>query len=321
MGMGFEQQRFRALCALSSGMGGLERDGSDVVAVESAAAGDPEPERRRCVERPWSAALTAEAAMSVGRLDLAETVARRVWSRLGGHRPARSCFCRAGPCPSVAVSRAARRSQCTGTACRSSRCNDMGCLRCSWSCAVRSPTSMLFAAIMTNWAAMSPASMSWQRSARGLLRGWFHGADGLRAGHGPATRQRAADVLLRGAGGPLLPNIQLVDRAYGYELLVTAALSLGDIPAARQWGDLAVAITGLPRDGMAAAAIRRIKARLAVADGQVAVGAVLAETAATIAARQRRPSRRDPCPPAGRFGHAGRCRRATGRPGSPCRAP
>jgi hypothetical protein len=47
-----------------------------------------------------------------------------------------------------------------------------------------------------------------------------------------ATAQRAqeaADVLLRGAGGPQLPDIQLVDRAYGYELLVTAALSLGDI--------------------------------------------------------------------------------------------
>ncbi len=95
--------------------------------------------------------------------------------------------------------------------------------------------------------------------------------------------EKAADVLLRGAGGPLLPNIQLVDRAYGYELLVTAALSLGDISAVRQWGDLALAITGLPRDGMAAAAIRRIKARLAVVDGEVAVGAVLAEKAATIA--------------------------------------
>ena len=41
-----------------------------------------------------------------------------------------------------------------------------------------------------------------------------------------ATGQRAkeaADVLLLGAGGPQLPNIQLVDRAYGYELLVTDA--------------------------------------------------------------------------------------------------
>jgi hypothetical protein len=34
--------------------------------------------------------------------------------------------------------------------------------------------------------------------------------------------QQATDVLLSGAGGPELPNIQLVDRAYGYELLVTA---------------------------------------------------------------------------------------------------
>jgi hypothetical protein len=68
-----------------------------------------------------------------------------------------------------------------------------------------------------------------------------------------ATAQRAkqaADVLLRGAGGPQLPNIQLVDRAYGYELLVAAALSLGDVAGARQWGDRAVALTGLPHEGM-----------------------------------------------------------------------
>jgi DNA-binding NarL/FixJ family response regulator len=101
-----------------------------------------------------------------------------------------------------------------------------------------------------------------------------------------ATGQRAkeaADVLLRGAGGPQLPNIQLVDRAYGYELLVTAALSLGDISTARQWGELANALTGLPRNGMAAAALRRMKARLAVADGEVVTAAVLAEEAAAIA--------------------------------------
>jgi DNA-binding NarL/FixJ family response regulator len=101
-----------------------------------------------------------------------------------------------------------------------------------------------------------------------------------------ATAQRAqeaADVLLRGAGGPQLPGIQLVDRAYGYELLVTAALSLGDIAAARRWGDLSAELTGLPRNGMATAAVRRITARLAVADGQGAAGAVLAEQAAAIA--------------------------------------
>jgi DNA-binding NarL/FixJ family response regulator len=60
-------------------------------------------------------------------------------------------------------------------------------------------------------------------------------------------------------------------------------LSLGDVPSARQWGDLAAALTGLPRNGMAAAAIRRITARLAVADGKAAAGAVLAEQAAAIA--------------------------------------
>ena len=41
--MGVEQRLFQALCALSSGMGGLERDGSDVVSVERAAVGRPAP--------------------------------------------------------------------------------------------------------------------------------------------------------------------------------------------------------------------------------------------------------------------------------------
>lgn len=184
---GFELPLFRALCALSSGMGGLERDGSDVVSVESAA---------------------------FAILDLSdEDLLMEAW-----------------PVTRHAATIDELASQCPG--------------------------------------------------------GYFVAGSMVLTAYALATAQRAqeaADVLLRGAGGPQLPNIQLVDRAYGYELLVTAALSLGDFAAARQWGDLSAALTGLPRNGMAAAAVRRATARLAVADGQAAAGAVLADQAAAIA--------------------------------------
>jgi DNA-binding NarL/FixJ family response regulator len=93
----------------------------------------------------------------------------------------------------------------------------------------------------------------------------------------------AANMLLRGGGGPQLPDIQLVDRAYGYELLVTAAIALGDVAGARRWADHAAALTGVPRDGMAAAALRRIGARIAAAGGEGDAAAELAEQAMTIA--------------------------------------
>ena len=282
MGMGFQQQRFRALCALSSAMGGLERNGSDVVAVESAVVAILNLSDKDVSKDPWSAALTAEAAMSVGRLDLAETVAHRVWSASAATEQAEAVF--AGQALTRALLFQGRLEEASALAPhvdRAAQRHGLFVLQL----VVRSSLAYVDA-LRGHHDELGRHVASIDELAARCPSSYFVAGSMVLTAYALATAQdaaRAADVLLRGAGGPLLGNIQLVDRAYGYELLVTAALSLGDIPAARHWGDLAVAITGLPRAGMAAAAIRRIKARLAVAEGQVAVGAMLAETAATIA--------------------------------------
>jgi DNA-binding NarL/FixJ family response regulator len=280
---GSEQSLLRALCALSSGMGGLERDGSDIVSVESAAAAILGLSDDDLVKDTWAAALTAEAAMSVGRLDLAETLARRVWRASAGPDPPEAVF--AGQALVRALLFQGRLDDASAMAPHveaAAQRHGLLALRLvvrgslAYVDALQGRGSQLthHAATIDDLAAQCPGS-------------YFVAGAMVLTAYALATAQRAqqaADVLLRGAGGPRLPNIQLVDRAYGYELLVTAALSLGDVGAARYWGGLAAELTGLPRDGMAAAALRRVNARLAVADGQLAAGAVLAEQAATIAA-------------------------------------
>jgi DNA-binding NarL/FixJ family response regulator len=230
----------------------------------------------------WSAALTAEAAMSVGRLDLAETVARRVWLASASTDPPEAVF--AGQTLARALLFQGRLDDVSALAPhveQAAQRHGLVALRL----VVRSSLAYVDA-LRGRHDELTRHVASIDELAAHCPRGYFVAGSMVLTAYALATAQlaeKAVDVLLRGAGGPLLPNIQLVDRAYGYELLVAAALSLGDIPTARQWGDLAGALTGLPRDGMAAAAIRRIKARLAVADGEVVVGAVLAEKAATIA--------------------------------------
>ncbi|HEY4269424.1 MAG TPA: LuxR C-terminal-related transcriptional regulator [Galbitalea sp.] len=76
--------------------------------------------------------------------------------------------------------------------------------------------------------------------------------------------QRASSLLLASSGGPLLPRIKTWDKSFGYELLVTAALRRGDLPAARDWATLAAPLAAQP---VATAAVERTLARLAVADG------------------------------------------------------
>jgi DNA-binding NarL/FixJ family response regulator len=281
--MEIEQPLFRTLCALSSGMGGLECNGSDIESVEREVAAVLSLNEENLVKDVWTAALTAEAAMSVGRLDLAETVARRVWLASAKTDPPEAIF--AGQTLVRALLFQGRLEDASALApCvdQGAQRHGLGALRLvvrgslAYVDALRGRDDELarHAATIDELASHCPSS-------------YFVSGAMVLTSYALATGQRAqaaADVLLRGAGGPLLPNIQLVDRAYGYELLVTAALSLGDTAAARQWGELAAALTGLPRDGMAEAAIGRINARLAVDDGEVKVGALLAEQAATIAA-------------------------------------
>ena len=74
----------------------------------------------------------------------------------------------------------------------------------------------------------------------------------------------AAKLVLHGGGGDNLPRLQVVDRVYGYELLVEAALAEEDAAAALNWSEKAAT---LPINGhnMAGAALGRIKARVATA--------------------------------------------------------
>ncbi|RIJ77357.1 hypothetical protein D1871_07445 [Nakamurella silvestris] len=81
---------------------------------------------------------------------------------------------------------------------------------------------------------------------------------------------RAAAVLLAGSGGPSLPHIQIVDRAFGFEMLTVAALASGDVPAAAGWVQRGAALAaGWPGDpaGMARCALDRAAAVLAGALG------------------------------------------------------
>jgi DNA-binding NarL/FixJ family response regulator len=280
--MELEQPLFRALCALSSGMGGLERNGSDIVSVEDAATAILALDDNDVVKESWSAALTAEAAMSVGRLDLAETVARRVWGAAARTDPPEAVF--AGQTLTRALLFQGRLEEASALAPQVEEAAERHGLL-ALRLVVRGSLAYVDA-LRGRYDDVTRHAAGIDELASHCPGGYFVAGSMVLTAYALATAQRAkeaANVLLRGAGGPQLPNIQLIDRAYGYELLVTAALSLGEIAAARQWGELATALTGLPRNGMAAAAIRRMKARLAVADGEVVTAAVLAEEAAAIA--------------------------------------
>lgn len=281
--LGIEQPLFRALRALSSAMGGLERNGSDTESVERAVVANLDLSEEDVVRDAWTAALTAEAAMSVGRVDLAETVARRLWSASAHGDPPESIFAGQTLVRSLLFQgRLEDASALAPLVDQAAECHGFGALRL----VVRGSLAYVDA-LRGRFDELTRHVASIDELASQCPPGYFVSGAMVLTAYALATAQRAeeaADVLLRGAGGPRLPNIQLVDRAYGYELLVTAALSLGDVAAARRWGDLASSLTGLPRDGMAAAAISRTHARLSVADGEVMVGAVLAEQAAAMAA-------------------------------------
>ena len=280
--LGIDQPLFRTLCALSSGMGGLERDGPDVVSVERVVSGVLSLHDEALTKSAWTAALAAEAAMAVGRLDLAETVARRVWLASIKADPPESIF--AGQTLVRALLFQGRLQDASALAPyvdQGAQRHGLGALRL----VVRGSLAYVDA-LRGRYDELTKHAATIDELASHCPASYFVSGAMILTAYALATAQHAqaaADVLLRGAGGPLLPNIQLVDRAYGYELLVTASLSLGDRTAARRWGELATALTGLPRDGMAEAAIGRIKARLAVAEGETTVGATLAEQAATMA--------------------------------------
>ena len=281
--MGVEQRLFQALCVLSSGMGGLERDGSDIVSVERAAGAVLRLSADELLREAWTAALTAEAAMSVGQLDLAENVARRVWLASAQTDPPESIFAGQALVRALLFQGRLEEASALGPDVDAgARRHGLDALRL----VVRGSLAYVDA-LCGRFDELTRHADTIGELASQCPSGYFVAGGLVLTAYALATAQRAqqaADVLLHGAGGPLLPNIQVVDRAYGYELLVTAALSLGDVAAARQWQDVASSLTGLPRNGMAVAALGRINARLAVAEGEASAGAALAERAAAIAA-------------------------------------
>jgi len=92
----------------------------------------------------------------------------------------------------------------------------------------------------------------------------------------------AADVLMFGAGGPRMPLLPLVLRAYGYDVLVEAAVANAQIPEAQVFlGELdALPVGGHP---MASAARERARARLALVTTQHAASVEAATTSAELA--------------------------------------
>ena len=94
--------------------------------------------------------------------------------------------------------------------------------------------------------------------------------------------QRAAVLLVTASGGAELPRIKTWDRAFGYELLVTAALRRGDIPAALEWAARARPLASVP---VAAAAVERTLSRVAIAQGDHDDAATRASASARLDAR------------------------------------
>jgi len=93
----------------------------------------------------------------------------------------------------------------------------------------------------------------------------------------------AADVLRFGAGGPGMPLLPLVIRAYGYDVLVEAAVANAQIPDAHA---LLTAYDTLPVSDhpMASAARERARARLALVRTQHAASVTAATSSAELAA-------------------------------------
>jgi DNA-binding NarL/FixJ family response regulator len=268
------------LIALAAAMAGIAPDAttpSAEAAVQTVlAVADP-----TAPDALWAMAVCAEAAMSAGQLVVAESAARRVWTSVdpmvvptamfSGQSLMRSLLFQGRLAEAIelepAVTAAARRH---GLA--SLHLVVLGTM--AFLAALRGDRDGLELCVAQIVAESGSCPQTYFTTGAMVLASYALAADG-RAG-------AASEMLLRGAGGPDLPRIQLVDRAYGYELLETAALGMYDVAAARGWAGRARALPGIA-EGMTAAALGRIEARLAVAEGDTLTGAALAEQASAIA--------------------------------------
>ncbi|WP_338179493.1 LuxR C-terminal-related transcriptional regulator [Jatrophihabitans sp.] len=234
----------------------------------------------RLQEGAWAVCMVGEAGMSTGRLDVAERVALRLVEVLppedphrvfAGQTAARALLFQ-GRLPAAA-------ELATQTLPLASR-HDLVALRL-----VLRGTLAYIAALREDRDALRECVDEVESFAGACPPGYLvSGAFVLSAYALAAAGQgvRASELLLAGAGGPELTALQNLDRAYGYELLVTAALTTSDLAAARAWADRAATVpTGSSE--MTAAALHRITARIAVAEGDHRTSAALAEIAAELA--------------------------------------
>lgn len=115
---------------------------------------------------------------------------------------------------------------------------------------------------------------------RGLLEGgaWIICAFALFA---IGDRARAAQFVLVAGGGPDLRALQVVDRALGYDILVTDALDRDDLEAASEWGEHSLPLAAHPG---ATVVVEHMLARL---DGARGDSSSAAERAGVAAARAR----------------------------------
>jgi DNA-binding NarL/FixJ family response regulator len=113
---------------------------------------------------------------------------------------------------------------------------------------------------------------------------WVDGGAHLVAAFALAAAGRpveARPLVLSGGGGPDLHLAQVVDRALGYDILVTAAIAEGDLEGAEVWARRARTMYATPA---AMLAVEQIDARLALARGDAIAGG---ERAAAAAQRAR----------------------------------
>ncbi|MEP6479316.1 MAG: LuxR C-terminal-related transcriptional regulator [Rhodoglobus sp.] len=89
--------------------------------------------------------------------------------------------------------------------------------------------------------------------------------------------ERATELAVSGGGGPDLPYSQVADKALTYDLLVTAALSRGDLAEAEEWGIRSLPLAAHPAAG---GLVEQALARIDLARGDAGPSAERAEVSA-----------------------------------------
>lgn len=229
----------------------------------------------------WGLCMLGEAAMSAGRLEVAETLARHTVS-LADRDDATTIFALQSLARALLFQgRLAESADAIATAEAHPGADEIGALAL-----VLAGTGAYLAALTDDRVALRRRADAIDAGAATSPQGYLsRGALVLSAYAFAAAgdAERAAQILLRGAGGPRLSVLQSVDRAYGYELLIAAALTVGDLQRARQWLRIARRVIASDASGMAGAALQRSSARVAAAEGEPGRSADHAALAAALA--------------------------------------